>query len=101
MFCSAGFDAHEMDQIHGPGDTGVNEFDYEWLTEQLQLCANQFAQGRLVSILEGGYNLNLGTLSPLVQSICSHVRALQSTHTGPLFQADEEQGYEAYESFQT
>ena len=33
MFCSAGFDAHEKDLIHGGDDTGVNEFDYEWLTE--------------------------------------------------------------------
>ena len=35
MFCSAGFDAHEKDLIHGSDDTGINEFDYEWLTEQL------------------------------------------------------------------
>ena len=33
IFCSAGFDAHEKDFIHGSEDTGVNEFDYEWLTE--------------------------------------------------------------------
>ena len=33
IFCSSGFDAHEKDFIHGPEDTGINEFDYEWLTE--------------------------------------------------------------------
>ena len=33
IFCSAGFDAHEKDHIHSSEDTGVNEFDYEWLTE--------------------------------------------------------------------
>lgn len=32
IFCSAGFDAHEKDHIHGSGDTGINEFDFEWLT---------------------------------------------------------------------
>mmetsp|Transcript_30642 Transcript_30642/g.40772 ORF Transcript_30642/g.40772 Transcript_30642/m.40772 type:complete len:193 (-) Transcript_30642:733-1311(-) len=66
IFCSSGFDAHEKDSIHGPEDTGINEFDYEWLTEQLQKAANQFAKGRLVSVFEGGYNINLGSISPLV-----------------------------------
>jgi acetoin utilization deacetylase AcuC-like enzyme len=28
IFCSAGFDAHELDAIHNQGDTGVTEFDY-------------------------------------------------------------------------
>ena len=88
IFCSAGFDAHEKDFIHGSEDTGVNEFDYEWLTEQLQLLANQFSNGRLVSILEGGYNINLASMSPLVQSIAAHVRALESTHGGPLYHQD-------------
>ena len=66
IFCSAGFDAHEKDMLHGPDDTGINEFDYEWLTEQLQKAANQFSKGRLVSIFEGGYNIGLGAISPLV-----------------------------------
>ena len=35
IFCSSGFDAHEKDLIHSADDTGINEFDYEWLTEQL------------------------------------------------------------------
>lgn len=85
MFCSAGFDAHEKDLIHGSDDTGINEFDYEWLTEQLQLCANQFVKASLVSIFEGGYNINLGSMSQIVQSVTSHVHALHSTHTGPLY----------------
>ena len=66
IFCSSGFDAHEKDLIHGSEDTGINEFDYQWLTEQLQLIANQYCRGRLVSIFEGGYNINLGVISPLV-----------------------------------
>lgn len=35
ILISAGFDAHECDPIHSKGDTGVTEFDYKWLTEQL------------------------------------------------------------------
>ena len=35
IFCSAGFDAHEHDQIHSFGDTTISEFDYQWLTENL------------------------------------------------------------------
>jgi acetoin utilization deacetylase AcuC-like enzyme len=32
ILVSAGFDAHERDQIHGSSDTGVTEFDYKWVT---------------------------------------------------------------------
>lgn len=35
ILLSSGFDAHECDQIHERGDTGINEFDYYWLTEHL------------------------------------------------------------------
>jgi acetoin utilization deacetylase AcuC-like enzyme len=85
IFVSAGFDAHEEDQIHSPGDTTVTEFDYAWLTENLQKIANQFAKGRLISVLEGGYNIRLGPVSPLAQSVAAHVRALLNTHNGPLW----------------
>ena len=40
ILVSAGFDAHEEDQIHSPGDTTITEFDYAWLTENLQKIAN-------------------------------------------------------------
>jgi len=40
ILVSAGFDAHENDHIHSPGDTGINEFDYQWVTENLQKIAN-------------------------------------------------------------
>ena len=66
VFLSAGFDAHEKDTLHGPDDTGITEFDFEWVTENLQKIANQYSKGRVVSILEGGYNVGLGTISPLV-----------------------------------
>ena len=91
IFCSAGFDAHEYDHIHGSGDTGINEFDYEWLTENLQKIANQYCEGRLISVFEGGYNIKLGAISPLVQSVAAHVRTLKNTNSGPLFQENLEQ----------
>ena len=81
---SAGFDAHECDIIHSAGDTGVTELDYYWVTEQLQKIANKTAQGRIISCFEGGYNVKLAHLSPLAQSVASHVRALLNTHTGEL-----------------
>ena len=65
IFCSAGFDAHELDAIHNQNDTTVTEFDYQWLTENLQKIANQFAKGRIISCFEGGYNIKLGPISPL------------------------------------
>ena len=55
------------------------------------MCANQYSQGRLVSIFEGGYNINLASMSPLVQSVASHVRALNTIHTGPLFHEKQQQ----------
>ena len=45
--------------------------------------SSQFWQ-RLVG--EGGYNIKLGPISPLIQSVAAHVRALKNTHSGPLFQ---------------
>lgn len=57
-------------------DTTVTEFDYKWVTEQLTKVANTHCNGRIVSILEGGYSTKSGPISPLAQSVSSHVRAL-------------------------
>lgn len=76
ILVSAGFDAHEMDHIHAPGDTRITEFEYQWVTEQIVKVANQFCKGRLISVLEGGYSSRLGPISPLGQSVAHHVRAL-------------------------
>jgi acetoin utilization deacetylase AcuC-like enzyme len=81
ILVSAGFDAHERDHLHSRGETQINEFDYQWLTENLQKIANKCAQGRLVSVLEGGYNTNIGPISPLAQSVQYHVRAMLHTKT--------------------
>jgi acetoin utilization deacetylase AcuC-like enzyme len=68
IFISAGFDAHREDDI---GQLGLVEADYTWITQQMMAIAKQYAQGRIVSCLEGGYNL-----SALGRSVVAHVKAL-------------------------
>ena len=64
LLISAGFDAHYLDPL---AELNFNEDDYAWLTEQLLIMA----AGRVVSVLEGGYNL-----SALAASAAAHVQAL-------------------------
>ncbi|MET3132182.1 acetoin utilization deacetylase AcuC-like enzyme [Oxalobacteraceae bacterium GrIS 1.11] len=68
LFISAGFDAHREDDV---GGMGLVEADYAWLTRQMMAVAKQYAKGRIVSCLEGGYNL-----SALGRSVVAHVKAL-------------------------
>jgi acetoin utilization deacetylase AcuC-like enzyme len=68
VFISAGFDAHREDDI---GGMGLVEADYAWITQQMMEVARLYAGGRIVSTLEGGYNL-----SALGRSVVAHVRAL-------------------------
>lgn len=68
IIISAGFDAHREDDL---GQMGLVEDDYAWITKKLKEVANQFAHGRIVSCLEGGYNL-----SALGRSVVAHVKAL-------------------------
>jgi len=84
ILVSAGFDAHVNDHLHRPRETMITEFDYYWLTAELTKVANRCCKGRLVSVLEGGYNTNLGPISPLAQSVAFHVRALLNTSTSSL-----------------
>ena len=91
IFISAGFDAHERDSIHRSTDTKITEFDYQWVTENLVKIANTFANGRIVSVMEGGYNTSAGPLSPLAQSIAFHVRALLNGTDEKMSELTEEQ----------
>jgi len=50
----------------------------------LQKIANTTADGRIISVLEGGYNVTFGHMSHLAQSVASHVRALTTMHTGAM-----------------
>lgn len=68
IFVSAGFDAHRDDDL---GQLGLNENDYYWITSRIHDVARRFSQGRIVSLLEGGYNLDA-----LASSVEAHLRVL-------------------------
>jgi acetoin utilization deacetylase AcuC-like enzyme len=68
IFISAGFDAHREDDL---GQLGLVEADYEWITQRIKGVADRHAQGRIVSCLEGGYNLGA-----LARSVAAHLRVL-------------------------
>ena len=68
IFISAGFDAHREDDM---GQMGLTEQDYAWITQRLCDIAQRHAKGRIVSCLEGGYDL-----SALSRSVEAHVRVL-------------------------
>ena len=68
VFISAGFDAHREDDL---GQLGLVEADYEWITLRIKAVAERHAKGRIVSCLEGGYNL-----SALARSVAAHLRVL-------------------------
>jgi acetoin utilization deacetylase AcuC-like enzyme len=68
IFFSAGFDAHRDDDM---GGMALVEADYAWITHQVMVVAREHAQGRIVSCLEGGYNL-----SALGRSVVAHLKAL-------------------------
>ena len=68
IFISAGFDAHREDDL---GQLGLVEADYEWITRRIKDVADRHAGGKIVSCLEGGYNLGA-----LARSVAAHVRVL-------------------------
>jgi acetoin utilization deacetylase AcuC-like enzyme len=68
IFFSAGFDAHVEDDM---AMLRLTEADYSWVTTQIKAIADRYAQGRIVSVLEGGY-----ALSALGRSVVTHLRAL-------------------------
>ncbi|HEY2537888.1 MAG TPA: histone deacetylase family protein [Stellaceae bacterium] len=70
VIVSAGFDAHKSDPL---AQLMLDESDYVWVTEQLVEAASRHAGGRLVSTLEGGYDL-----SALGASAAAHVGALMA-----------------------
>jgi acetoin utilization deacetylase AcuC-like enzyme len=68
VLVSAGFDAHSADPL---ADIRLGQDDYVWITEQLVAIAHRHADGKLVSTLEGGYDL-----AALAASASAHVAAL-------------------------
>ncbi|GBE62431.1 histone [Babesia ovata] len=81
IFISAGFDGHYRDSVSS-GFVKYNEKDFYWATERLVAVANTVCGGRVVSVLEGGYNTRLDTLSPFAKSVFEHVKALSNTQEG-------------------
>ncbi len=65
---SAGFDAHRLDPL---GHLDLVEADYSWATRRLMAIADKSCKGRVVSLLEGGYDLD-----GLSRSVAAHVAAL-------------------------
>eukprot|EP00602_Paraphysomonas_sp_CaronLab_P002589 CAMPEP_0185019948 /NCGR_PEP_ID=MMETSP1103-20130426/2532_1 /TAXON_ID=36769 /ORGANISM="Paraphysomonas bandaiensis, Strain Caron Lab Isolate" /LENGTH=895 /DNA_ID=CAMNT_0027550535 /DNA_START=54 /DNA_END=2741 /DNA_ORIENTATION=- len=75
IFISAGFDAHKKDTING-GYISLVEEDYEWVTTNLIRIANTTCNGRVVSALEGGYQIRGEFCSSFAKSVKAHVSAL-------------------------
>ena len=72
ILISAGFDAHAEDPL---ASLRFTEDDYVWITTQLMAIAKKYSDNRIVSSLEGGYNL-----SALASSVGAHVRTLMNTN---------------------
>jgi acetoin utilization deacetylase AcuC-like enzyme len=70
IMISAGFDAHRDDPL---AQINLGEDDFEWVTGELCALADQYAGGKVVSVLEGGYDL------PALKSCAAaHIRALSN-----------------------
>ncbi len=68
IFISAGFDAHRDDPL---ANLRLTEADFEWVTMEIVNIAREVCDGRVISTLEGGYNIRA-----LARSVAAHVRAL-------------------------
>ncbi|MEJ2401130.1 MAG: histone deacetylase family protein [Xanthomonadales bacterium] len=70
VLISAGFDAHERDPL---GQLRLQDDDYRWITMQIRDIAERFCNGRVLSLLEGGYDLDA-----LATASAAHVGALSA-----------------------
>jgi acetoin utilization deacetylase AcuC-like enzyme len=68
VLVSAGFDAHRDDDM---SHVSLTDADFRWVTEQIVSVAGHSASGRIVSVLEGGYELN-----SLARCVETHVRVI-------------------------
>lgn len=75
IFISAGFDAHAEDPM---AHLRLVEDDYLWISQQLKMIAEDVCHGRIVSMLEGGYDL-----SALGRSVVAHIKGLTHKGTNP------------------
>jgi acetoin utilization deacetylase AcuC-like enzyme len=75
VIISAGFDAHHRDPL---ANINLKAEDFGWVTKKLMDVAERSAGGRVVSVLEGGYDLQ-----GLKESVAAHVTALMGTTPKP------------------
>ncbi|MCB1686128.1 MAG: histone deacetylase family protein, partial [Pseudomonadales bacterium] len=68
ILVSAGFDAHREDPL---GGLDLDEEDFRWITALIRDAADHYCEGRIVSALEGGYDLDA-----LARSVHAHLQAL-------------------------
>src|SRR5207248_947696 len=68
IFFSAGFDAHRKDPL---ANLKLTEADYVWLTSQVAKIAKVHCEGKIISVLEGGYHLDV-----LAKCVPAHVNAM-------------------------
>jgi acetoin utilization deacetylase AcuC-like enzyme len=68
VLISAGFDAHRLDPL---AQINLSETIFAWMTQRMMEIADKHAHGRLISLLEGGYNLHA-----LPRCIEQHLNAL-------------------------
>jgi acetoin utilization deacetylase AcuC-like enzyme len=83
IIISAGFDAHVRDPL---GSLRLTEEDFSWVTLKLMEAAEQYCSGRVVSVLEGGYDLQ-----GLAGSVGVHLHALMHGDVGLLDETQPEQ----------
>lgn len=69
IMISAGFDAHKDDPI---ADLDLSEYSFEYMTRRVCEIADTYCEGRIVSVLEGGYNS-----ASLASSVLAHLETLQ------------------------
>ena len=84
IIISAGFDAHHRDPL---GSLQLTEEDFAWITLELMEAAEIHADGRVVSVLEGGYDLQ-----GLASSVGIHVQALMRGNADAVAEGDDEPG---------
>lgn len=70
ILISAGFDAHQADPL---GSINLTADYYGWMTKRLMECADRHCNGRILSVLEGGYDLDA-----LALSVATHIKTLKS-----------------------
>ena len=68
ILLSAGFDAHKDDPL---SSIQLTQDDYQWLTQEIVSIANSCCDGKIISVLEGGYNLDA-----LADSVSAHIAVL-------------------------